>query len=102
MAFLALDSQKMFMTIQKSQLEYQQMVCASNLQNITANLANLSAAGKDMESNEVKTLQYYQQQYDQQQASIESQLKNLNAQIESFGKAIDTNIKNECKLNISV
>ena len=101
MTFLAIDSQKMFMMQEKSSLEYQEVVYSSNLQTITQNLADLSAAGKDMESNEVQELQYYQQLFEQRQASIESQLKVLNSEIESFDKAVTNNIKNECKLNMT-
>lgn len=100
MTFLAIDSQKMFMMQEKSELEYQEVVYSSNLQTITQNLADLSAAGCDMESNEVQELQYYQQLYEQRQASIESQLKVLNSEIESFDKTVTNNIKSECKLNM--
>lgn len=102
MTFLALDSQKMFMTQQKSQLEYQETVLSSNIQLITKNLADLAAADVDMEDSRVKKLEYYQEMYEQQQGSIESQLKVINSEIESFDKAVTTNIKSECKFSISV
>ena len=102
MAFLALDSERMFMIEQKSELEFEEVVLSSNVQTVTQNLADLSAAGKDMESNEVKELQYYQQMYEQKQGSIESQLKVINASIESYNTAVNTNIKNDCKVSFSV
>lgn len=108
MTFLALDVQKNFMIMQKSQLEYQEMCAVSNLDTVTSTLnAHVSSKSNDDNFDPEKDstclkLQAMQQMYEQQQASIESQLKNLNSQIESFEKAIDTNIKSECKLNISV
>lgn len=102
MTYLALDTQKAFLMTQKSQYEYRQVICSSNVQQVTQSLANLANSDADMESNEVQTLQYYQEMYEQEQASIESQLKVINNEIESFQKVVDTNIKSECKLNISV
>lgn len=105
MTFLALDVQKNYMISQRSSLEFQQICNSSNLQMVTQTLSNLAAQDSDgnvMESAGAQRLQYLQQMYDQVQTSIESQLKSLNAQIESFQKAVDTNIKNDCKLNISV
>jgi len=101
MTFIAANIQKNYMVLQKSQLEYQSIVTSSNSQLITQRLATLAAQPNvDMESPFAKELQYRSQLLTQQQASIDSQLKSLNAQIESFQKLVDNNIKNDCKLNL--
>ena len=102
MTYLAIDTQKNFLVLQKSQKEYQQVICSSKLNNVTESLAMLANKGADMDSNEAQALQYYQEMYDQQNATLETQLKAINAQIEGFQKIVDTNIKTDCKLNISV
>jgi len=101
MTFIAANIQKNYMVQQKSQLEYQSICVSSNVQQITQRLATLAAEPNvDMESAFAKQLQYQSTVYTQQQAAIDTQLKNLNAQIDSFQKLIDNNIKSDCKLNL--
>lgn len=108
MTFLALDVQKNYMVLQRSTLEYQEMCATSNLDMVTSTLSQVISANSNNDNFDQETdptcvrLQAMDQMYTNQQASIESQLKALNAQIESFEKAVDTNIKSECKLSISV
>jgi hypothetical protein len=92
--------QKNAFVLQKSQLEYQSMVTSSNSQNVTSKLSTLAASNADMESNEAKQLEYMSQMFTQQQASIDSQLKSINSNIEGLTKLIDNNIKSDCKLNL--
>jgi len=101
MTYIAGNVQKNYMVLQKSQLEYKSIVASSGSQLITQRLATLAAQPNvDMESAFAKELQYRSQLLVQEQASIDSQLKSLNAQIESFQKLVDNNIKNDCKLNL--
>lgn len=101
MTFIALDVQKNFLIQQQSTLQYKEMIASNNYENVTASLATLSESGASMDSAPAKKLAYYQQLYEQQQSSIESQLKVIQNQIDSFQKTVDTNIKSECKLSIS-
>lgn len=103
MTFLALNIEKSSLIEQKSQLEYLEMIYTNDYDYVTGKLADLAAdQSVDMESRAVKALQAQQQYYDSKKASIESQLEVINAQVESFDKAVATNIKTECKLSISV
>lgn len=94
MTFLALDMNKNFLVMQKSQFEYQQCIASSNQQYVTSKLAGLPPE-TDMESQYVQMLQYQQQLYDQQLSAIESQLKVINAQIDNYNKAIGDNAKKD-------
>lgn len=106
MTFISLDVQKNYMILQKSTLEYQELVVQDNKQYAETQMANeqavLTAKGTPMDTTSYAYMQYQikDQAYDQQIASIESQLKTLNANIESFGKVIENNIKDECKLKL--
>lgn len=103
MTFLALGIEQSSLIEQKSQLEYLEMIYTNDYDYVTGKLADLAADQNiDMESRAIKQLQAQQQFYDSKKASIESQLEVINAQVESFEKAKNTNIKSECKLNISV
>ena len=103
MTFMALTMQKGYLVTQKSQLEYQQLVATNNYNYVTSQLTTLAADDNtDMESNSVKQLEYYQEMYDTQKESIDSQLKVINTELESYQKAIENNVKTECKLSVSV
>lgn len=103
MTFLALNIEKSSLIEQKSQLEYLEMIYTNDYDYVTGKLADLASdQSVDMESRAVKALQAQQQFYDSKKASIESQLEVINAQVESFDKAVATNVKTECKLSISV
>jgi len=103
MTFMALTMQKSYLTTQKTQLEYQQLVATNDYNYVTSQLTTLASDDKtDMNSNAVKQLEYYQEMYSTNRESIDSQLKVLNTELESYGKAIEQNVKSECKLSISV
>lgn len=100
MTYLAPVIQRDSLTNQKSAVEYQTLIVSSNVQQVTSSLSVLAGSDADMESNEVKQLQYLSQLYTHQQASLDSQLKSINTQLDGLNKLIDTNIKNDCKLNL--
>ena len=101
MTSLALSCVRADLVGQKSSLEFQQMVYSNQLNDLTSKLAQLSESGADMDSSPVRALEEWQKLYEQKQASIESQLKSINEQITNYGKAIDTNIKNDFKLSLT-
>lgn len=103
MTFLALSIQQSSLMEQKSELEYLEMIYSNDYDYVTGKLADLASdQSVDMESRAVKALQAQQQFYDSKKASIESRLKVINAQLESYDKAVTQNVKTECKLSISV
>ncbi len=108
MTVLALGVETNYLTLEKSDLEYQDMVCGSEKLMVSTKLSNLAAANANNDSFDMATnpqalaLQAFQKMYDSKSASIESQLKVINAEIDGYKKAIDTNVKNDFKLNISV
>ena len=103
MTFLALNLDKSYLTQEKSEFEYQEMTITNQYNYVTEQLADYSnQKDADMGSPMAKKLESYQQLYDSQKSAIESKLEVINAEIESFDKAVQTNVKSECKLSISV
>jgi hypothetical protein len=93
--------------MQKNQLEYQEMILSEDLNKITQEMSDTTEEHSgDTDYNPdndlaMRELEYQQQLYDSEKSSIESQLKEINAEIDSYDKAVDTNIKSECKFTIS-
>lgn len=102
MAFLTLNIEKNAMMIERTQLEYQQMIFQNYYNDVLEEMTGyLQDGNTDTESAKMKELQTLQQYYDTQKSSVESRLKLLNQEIESFDKVIGENIKNTCKLTYS-
>lgn len=108
MTFIDLNVDKCSLIQQKDRLQYRLMILSEDLNSITREMADITAEhsgdedydiDKDME---MRQLEYEQELYDSQKGSIESQLKEINAEIDGFDKAVDTNIKQEGKITISV
>ncbi len=98
MTFLSLNIEKSFLTTQKSQLEFEEMCLMNKYNSVTEELSDyLEDDDNSSDDDEAKYLQNLQEYYDTQKGSIESQLKELNTEIESYTKAVETNIKDECK-----
>lgn len=104
MTFLSLSIEKQSLTMEKSMLEYQEIILSNNLNTITGELSDYLATeeGDAASSSYAESLKAQQDLYDGQKGSIESKLKAINAEIDSYDKAITTNIKSECKLSLSV
>lgn len=107
MTFLSLAIEKSSLTTQKSQLEFQEMMLSEELNQTEEAMQELVNSNEDddvdvEDTAEYKLLEMMDEQYNSQKDSLESQLSTINAEIESYGKAVDTNIKSECKLSISV
>lgn len=107
MAFLSLNIEKSSLTIQKDQLEYREMVLSEQLNEITQEMSDITLENKGQEDYDPSTdadmiyLEAQQEMYDSEKESIESQLKELNAEIDGYDKAVDTNIKKDCVLKVS-
>lgn len=101
MTFLALGIESSLLMQQKDQLEYEEMVYVGDYNEITSELGNAQGA-TNPNDRLIAQLEAQQQLYDSYKSSIETQLKVVNAEIDSYGKATDTNIKSECKLSVSV
>lgn len=102
MTFLSLNIEKSSLTMEKDQLEYQEMILSEEYNEITQELSDYLSEDNAQEDAYSHYLEQQQELYDSRKQSIESQLKVINAEIDSYGKAVDTNIKSECKLSISV
>lgn len=103
MAFLALAIESSSLILQKNQLEYQELILTEQLNQVTTEESDYLAENEDASADDAyyRYLENIQEQVDSQKASIESRLKAINAELDSYNKAVDNNIKNECKLSIS-
>lgn len=108
MTYIDLNVDKSSLITQRDQLQYREMILSEQINSKTRQMADITEEhsgddkydpDKDME---MKQLEYDNELYDSQKASIETQLKELNAEIDGFDKAVDTNIKQEGKISISV
>jgi len=108
MTFLSLGIETSLLTQEKDQLEYEEMVVVGDYNATTTDLGNAQKGTTDSSGNVtvndrwVAQLEAQQELYDSQKSSLETQLKVINSEIDSYGKAVDTNIKSECKLSVSV
>lgn len=113
MTFLVLNMATTQLIIQQSDLEYQEMILSQEYDQITQEIGDrsqeLSSTTTSGTSNtntlendsELQYLKAQQDIYDTKKSNIESQLKVIQAELENYQKAVDTNVKSECKLNIS-
>ena len=126
MTFLALNMNTCFLISQKSDLEFEEMTISNQYNEITQEMGEREQQLSNAKTTTVTTtstgsttttvstgatsldndgeLQYLKSQqsyYANKKNSLESQLKVISAELESYQKTVDTNIKNECKLSIS-
>lgn len=103
MTFIGMNAEKLALTQQKSLLEYEQMTYMNEYNDITEEMSEVSLDNEDGENDDyLAALQSQQELYDSKKEAIESQLEVMNAELESFDKAVSNNIKSECKMNLSV
>lgn len=103
MTFLSLGIEKSCLTQEKDLLEFEEMIYTNNYNEITAELSTyLGQDGASTTDAQACKLQAQQELYDSKKGAIEAQLETINAELESYEKAVQTNIKSECKLSISV
>lgn len=129
MTFLALNINATFLLSQKSDLELQELQFGNKYNEIVQEMSTYEASKSDgsssgtgcgyndftdyssdesdsssSSSSDDPYLLYLSQQekyYESKKAQIESQLKVINSEMESYQKAIEANIKSECKFTIS-
>lgn len=102
MAFLSLGVETIFLGQEKTELEYQEIILTKEYNDKTQELSDYLAEDGAEEDAYVEYLKQQQQYFDSQRQSIEQQLQTINSEIEGYKKVVDNNIKNECKLSISV
>ena len=108
MTFIDLNVDKCSLIQQKDRLQYRLMILSEDLNSITREMSDITQEHSgdeeyDPDSDlDLRQLEYEQELYDSQKGSIESQLKEINAEIDGLDKAVDTNIKQEGKISISV
>lgn len=104
MTFLAIDAQKNLFTLQKSQLQFEQTLVMSRVNQMTKEMGLYEAAQDS--SWDAETDPYYQQlasteQYlETRQDSLDSQITALDNEISSMKNMVNNNIKSSCSLNL--
>lgn len=101
MTFLSLNIESQCLEQEKNLCEYQLMINTSHLNQVTSTLSNYLSQDGAQEDATSAGLEAEQDMYDTQKSALESRLKVIDAQIESYGKAVTQNIKSECKLTLS-
>lgn len=91
----------------KLTLEFLESSATLHYNDLTSQMADMTnehSGDKDYNPDsdwELRQLQYKQQEYDSQVKSYESQLKELNAEIDSYKKLQETNTKADCTFSVS-
>lgn len=101
MAFISLNVDSQVLTQEQNLCEYKLMVNSSYYRQVTAELQDYLSEDNAQEDAYSASLEAAQELYDSEKESLESQLEVINAQIESYGKAVTSNVKSECKFSIS-
>ena len=108
MAFLAIDSQRNLFTLQKSQLEFEQMLLMNQVNWLQKEMAYVQGV-YDQEENSDASIDedpYYMALQDQEEyltsrtEALESQVNTLNEEISSAKQQVQNNIKSSCGLNL--
>lgn len=96
----AINTNVLMLTQYKSQLEFSIMTISNKRQNIAYQTMQLSNV--DWENDpRVKQLQAMDQWLELQQKNLETQQKSATAQLESFQKILDTNLKKDFTINLN-
>lgn len=96
----AINTNVLMMTQYKSQLEFSIMSISNKRQNIAYQTMQLSNV--DWENDpRVKQLQAMDQWLELQQKNLETQQKSATAQLESYQKILDTNVKKDFTINLN-
>lgn len=109
MTFLAIDSQKSLLTLQKSQLQFEQTLVMNQANWLTKEMGNRSEELEEANPNGTVDLDndpYYvmlQQQEEYlttRQDALDSQISLLDNEISSMKTMVQNNIKSSCGLNL--
>lgn len=104
MAHIDVGIQVLFYTYRKSDLEFQDMMLSMDLNKITREMADATYEHQDDEDYDpdsdldLRELQYQQQIYDGQQKPLESELKEVNGELENLKKLQDANTKSDSSI----
>lgn len=107
MTFLAIDSQKMLLTMQRNQLQFEQ-TCVMREASRLAKEMNMYMNEMESDSNWDPDLdadyQYYEimdEYLESRQDSLDSEIQLLDTNISSLKTMVNNNIKNSCALNLA-
>ncbi len=110
MTFLAIDAQKSLFTLQKSQLEFEQMLvlnqvnwCTKQMNYVTQQYSELYGDDSDKDPEDDPyfiELQQTEEQLQTRKSNLDSQISLLNEEINSSKTMINNNIKSSCGLNL--
>ncbi len=105
MTFLAIDAQKNLLTLQKSQLQFEQTLVMSDVNHISKQISLIAEAceGDDTDPDDDPqyiTLQQTEAQLETRQDSLDSQITLLENEISSIKNLVTNNIKSSCTLNL--
>lgn len=96
----AINTNVLMMTQYKSQLEFSIMTISNKRQNIAYQTMQLSNVDWETDPR-VKQLQAMDQWLELQQKNLETQQKSATAQLESYQKILDTNVKKDFTINLN-
>lgn len=96
----AINTNVLMMTQYKSQLEFSIMTISNKRQNIAYQTMQLSNVDWETDPR-VKQLQAMDQWLELQQKNLETQQKSAAAQLESYQKILDTNVKKDFTINLN-
>ena len=96
----AINTNVLRMTQYKSQLEFSIMTISNKRQNIAYQTMQLSNVDWETDPR-VKQLQAMDQWLELQQKNLETQQKSAAAQLESYQKILDTNVKKDFTINLN-
>ena len=96
----AINTNVLMLTQYKSQLEFSIMTISNKRQNIAYQTMQLSNVDWETDPR-VKQLQAMDQWLELQQKNLETQQKAVAAEHDSLLKALDTNIKKDCTINLN-
>ncbi len=109
MTFLAIDSQKSLLTLQKSQLQFEQTLVMNQANWLTKEMGNRSeeleeASGGgtvDLDNDPYYVMLQQQEEYlTTRQDALDSQISLLDNEISSMKTMVQNNIKSSCGLNL--
>ena len=109
MTFLAIDSQKSLLTLQKSQLQFEQTLVMNQanwiMNEMSARSEELEEANPngtvDLDNDPYYVMLQQQEEYlTTRQDALDSQISLLDNEISSLKTLVNNNIKNSCGLNL--
>lgn len=101
MTICAVNTNILSLTLYKSNLEFSIMGISSKRQNIAYTLSRACTSSDWENDPKVQQLQYMDSYLELQQKNLETQQKAATAQLESYQKLLDSNIKKDFTINLN-